>query len=186
MAEIETADMLLHVGDFAYDFDGNGGRRGDQFMRNIEQVAAYVPYMVSHGNHEDSDANLAHYIERFRGMPSNAVPATVDTVAGRGVNTLWFSWDAGLVHYVALDTEIWDSSRSQGNVSRAAMLTWLRADLEKAQANRAAVPWIVCHGHQSVYGNFDIVSKPFSLFLSPTQHHTCRVTLYLVPMLIGG
>jgi hypothetical protein len=51
--------------------------------------------MVSHGNHEDSDTNLAHYIERFRSMPSNAVPATVDTLAGTGVNTLWYSWDAG-------------------------------------------------------------------------------------------
>lgn len=151
VAEIATADMMLHVGDFAYDFDGNGGLRGDQFMRNIEQVAAHVPYMVSHGNHEDSDANLAHYIERFRSMPSNGIPSTVDTVAGAGVNTLWYSWDAGLVHYVAIDTEIWDKSRSQGNVSRAAMLAWLRTDLTKAQANRANVPWIVCHGHQSVY-----------------------------------
>lgn len=151
VAEIATADMMLHVGDFAYNFDGNGGATGDQFMRNIEQVAAYVPYMVSHGNHEDSDANLAHYIERFRSMPSNALPTTVDTLAGEGTNTLWYSWDAGLVHYVALDTEIWDKSRSQGNVSRSAMLAWLESDLEKAQANRASVPWIVCHGHQSVY-----------------------------------
>lgn len=95
VAEIATADMMLHVGDFAYDFDGNGGLRGDQFMRNIEQVAAHVPYMVSHGNHEDSDVNLAHYIERFRSMPSNGIPSTVDTVAGPGVNTLWYSWDAG-------------------------------------------------------------------------------------------
>ena len=29
------------------------GRVGDQFFRNVEQVAAYVPYMVSIGNHED-------------------------------------------------------------------------------------------------------------------------------------
>lgn len=29
-------------------------------MRNIEQVAAYVPYMVSIGNHEDAPLNLAY------------------------------------------------------------------------------------------------------------------------------
>ena len=63
VSEVATADMFLHVGDFAYDFDGDAGRVGDQFMRNIEQVAARVPYMVSHGNHEGGD-NLAHYIER--------------------------------------------------------------------------------------------------------------------------
>lgn len=31
---------------------------GDQFMANIEQVAANVPYMVSVGNHENSAGNL--------------------------------------------------------------------------------------------------------------------------------
>ena len=48
-AELAEADMMLHTGDFAYDFDSDGGAVGHQFMRNIEQVAAYVPYMVSHG-----------------------------------------------------------------------------------------------------------------------------------------
>ena len=43
--------MMLHVGDFAYDLDSGGGTVGDQFMQNIEQIAAYVPYMVSVGNH---------------------------------------------------------------------------------------------------------------------------------------
>jgi hypothetical protein len=34
-------------------------------MRNIEQVAARVPYHVAMGNHE-SFQNYAHYTERFR------------------------------------------------------------------------------------------------------------------------
>ena len=49
ISEVGAADMMLHVGDFGYNFDSDGGRVGDQFMRNIEQVAARVPYMVSHG-----------------------------------------------------------------------------------------------------------------------------------------
>lgn len=41
---------VLHVGDLAY---ANGkGRIWDLFMRNIEPVAARVPWMVSFGNHE--------------------------------------------------------------------------------------------------------------------------------------
>lgn len=28
------------------------GRVGDEFMRQIEPIAAYVPYMVAVGNHE--------------------------------------------------------------------------------------------------------------------------------------
>jgi hypothetical protein len=51
ISEVEGADMMLHVGDFAYDLDSGGGTVGDQFMQNIEQIAAYVPYMVSVGNH---------------------------------------------------------------------------------------------------------------------------------------
>ena len=96
--ETDTADMWLHVGDFAYNFDsGHEGYIGDQFMRNIEQVAARVPYMVSHGNHEDSPANLANFVERFRNMPANAVPNTFTTIAGTTSNSMFYSWDAGLV-----------------------------------------------------------------------------------------
>jgi hypothetical protein len=84
-------------------------------------------------------SNLAHYIERWRGMPSNAVPPVVTTAAGTGVNTLYYSWDAGLVHYIALDTEL---TTTQGDVTRAAMLRWLRQDLTKAHANRERVPWV--------------------------------------------
>ena len=34
-----SADMILHLGDFAYDFDANKGLMGDVFMRNIEPIA---------------------------------------------------------------------------------------------------------------------------------------------------
>ena len=73
VSEVDNgAAMFLHVGDFAYNFDSEAGTFGDQFMHNIQQVAARLPYMVSHGNHEDSPANLGHYIERFRNMPANS------------------------------------------------------------------------------------------------------------------
>ena len=35
------------------------------------------------------------------------------------------------------------------------MYEWLEADLEKAQANRKNIPWIVVHGHRSVYCSCD-------------------------------
>jgi hypothetical protein len=37
---------FLHVGDFAYNFDSDGGLLGDQFMRNIEQVAGKASCVV--------------------------------------------------------------------------------------------------------------------------------------------
>ena len=35
------------------------------------------------------------------------------------------------------------------------MYNWLEADLQKAQANRKNIPWIVVHGHRSVYCSCD-------------------------------
>ena len=71
----------------AYNLDTNGGTVGDQFMRNIEQVAAHVPYMVSIGNHEDSATPLAHFTERFRLMPSElSVPNVTKTSNGVAPN----------------------------------------------------------------------------------------------------
>lgn len=46
-------DAIIHVGDFAYDMNTDNARVGDEFMRQIESVAAYVPYMVVPGNHEE-------------------------------------------------------------------------------------------------------------------------------------
>lgn len=46
-------DSIIHVGDFAYDMPDNNGLVGDEFMKQIETVAAYAPYMVCPGNHEE-------------------------------------------------------------------------------------------------------------------------------------
>lgn len=71
-------------------------------MRNIQQLAAYVPYMVSIGNHEDSEGALAHFSHRFRHMPTTT--GVVPVVTGNVANSWFYSWDAGLVHYVAIST----------------------------------------------------------------------------------
>ncbi len=48
-ADPDAYAMVLHIGDFAYDMDERDGRQGDLFMREIEPVAANVPYMVVRG-----------------------------------------------------------------------------------------------------------------------------------------
>ena len=144
--------MFLHTGDFAYDFEqGYHGEVGHQFMRNIEQVAAYVPYMVSIGNHEDAPLNLAHYTERFRNMPTKT--GSVLTVNGKAPNNWYYSWDAGQVHYIALTTEAWFDPLQAGHLET--QYKWLINDLIEANKNRDAVPWIIGHGHRSVYCSCD-------------------------------
>ena len=77
--------MLLHMGDFAYDFDSDGGSVGRDFMNDISNYSSKVPYMVSHGNHENGDTALAHYTERFRLLPSNT--GTAQTKQGVAPNS---------------------------------------------------------------------------------------------------
>lgn len=52
-AQRKMYDAIIHVGDFAYDMDSYNALTGDQFMRQIEPLAAFVPYMVCAGNHEE-------------------------------------------------------------------------------------------------------------------------------------
>jgi hypothetical protein len=151
VSEVGKADMILHTGDFAYDFNSDNSKVGEQFMQNIEQVASSIPYMVSIGNHENSGLNLAHYTERFRHMPSG--PGRVHTENGPAPNNWWFSWDAGLVHYVSISTEAYFDSLMTLRLGE--MFTWLKKDLKAANKNRANVPWILVNGHRSVYCSCD-------------------------------
>lgn len=53
-------DAAIHVGDFAYDMHTDDARVGDEFMRQIESIAAYIPYMTVPGNHEER-YNFSNY-----------------------------------------------------------------------------------------------------------------------------
>lgn len=45
-------DAIIHAGDMAYNMDDDESRIGDEFMRKLEPIAAYLPYQVCTGNHE--------------------------------------------------------------------------------------------------------------------------------------
>lgn len=53
-------DAAIHIGDFAYDMHSYDARVGDEFMKQIEVVAAYLPYMTVPGNHEER-YNFSNY-----------------------------------------------------------------------------------------------------------------------------
>ena len=66
----QPPDAWVQCGDFAYDLDDENGGVGDKFMKAMEPIAAYVPWMTSAGNHEASH-NFTHYRERFT-MPDRS------------------------------------------------------------------------------------------------------------------
>jgi hypothetical protein len=127
---------VVHVGDFAYDLDSDGGENGDEFMRRLEPIASTLPYMTAEGNHE-SGYNFSHYINRFS-MPSNSS------------SPHWYSWDMGPAHFISYSTEVYFYSYFSGwGISQ--QLKWLQEDLAKAQTNRAERPWIIAYGHRPMY-----------------------------------
>eukprot|EP01047_Picozoa_sp_COSAG01_P045957 COSAG01_NODE_4274_length_5190_cov_1.718916_6_plen_97_part_00 len=75
-------------------------------MNNIEPLAASVPYVLAHGNHE-AGQQFAHSTERFRHMPTND-PEPVWTQNGHAPNNWFYSFDAGLIHYVVIMTPLYD------------------------------------------------------------------------------
>lgn len=124
-------DAVIHNGDFAYDLDSEEGRRGDEFLRAIEPIASKLPYMVSQGNHE-SGPILPHYYNRFQ-MPGNT-------------SNLWYSFNVGLAHYIAFNTEpIFDSLTDL----QAQQMQFLENDLQNYDKQK--YPWLIVFGHRPFY-----------------------------------
>ncbi|KAI6224061.1 Purple acid phosphatase [Aphelenchoides besseyi] len=134
-AQDRVFDMVIHNGDIAYDLDRNNGSVGDEFMRQIEPMAAYVPYMITAGNHEQK-YNFSHYKERF------TMPGTD--------NNLFYSFDLGAAHFVTINSEAY-YFLNYGKAPVKTQWNWLINDLKKATRNRKNVPWIIMYVHRRMY-----------------------------------
>uniref|UniRef100_A0A8C7XRB4 Purple acid phosphatase n=1 Tax=Oryzias sinensis TaxID=183150 RepID=A0A8C7XRB4_9TELE len=134
-------DVILHIGDFAYDMHEDNARIGDEFMRQIQSIAAYVPYMTCPGNHE-SAYNFSNYRNRFS-MPGQT-------------ESLWYSWDLGSAHIISFSTEVYFFLEF-GLELIFKQYEWLKKDLEEANRpeNRAVRPWIITMGHRPMYCSDD-------------------------------
>lgn len=58
-------DLLLHLGDFAYNLHNDNGERGDEYLEALEEVVAHVPIIYTPGNHDHFD-NYRLLNARFR------------------------------------------------------------------------------------------------------------------------
>ncbi|CAD5224244.1 unnamed protein product [Bursaphelenchus okinawaensis] len=132
-------DLLVHVGDIAYDLHTNDGKTGDVFMRLLEPAVALVPYIVIAGNHEDDGYNFSNYKYRFD-MPNDPY----------GDNQ-FYSFDLGAVHYIGISTEVYGFFYEYGQDSVHTQYNWLKEDLRKANQNRDKVPFIVTWQHRPFY-----------------------------------
>eukprot|EP00456_Euglypha_rotunda_P031622 TRINITY_DN24595_c0_g1_i4.p1 TRINITY_DN24595_c0_g1~~TRINITY_DN24595_c0_g1_i4.p1 ORF type:complete len:374 (-),score=59.90 TRINITY_DN24595_c0_g1_i4:11-1048(-) len=146
--------FALDVGDFAYDMNENNGTTGDVYFEQNEPTHARVLYQTCPGNHEAAN-NFQHYTYRWNTQPVNSGPLPTNAgaeVAGQP-NNWWFSFNIANTHFVAISTEVW--FYAQQMKVKVDMLEWLESDLEKANANRTAAPWIIVYGHRSIYCSCD-------------------------------
>ncbi|MEE6490597.1 hypothetical protein FKM82_015910, partial [Ascaphus truei] len=121
--QLDMYDVVLHVGDFAYDMDKNNARVGDEFMRQVESVAAYVPYMTCPGNHEEA-YNFSNYRNRFS-MPGST-------------EGLWYSWDLGPAHIISFSTEVY-FYQQYGKELVGEQYRWLQQDLKVRHPHPSAI-----------------------------------------------
>uniref|UniRef100_A0A1I7SXR9 Purple acid phosphatase n=1 Tax=Caenorhabditis tropicalis TaxID=1561998 RepID=A0A1I7SXR9_9PELO len=139
-------DIIIHIGDLAYDLHDQSGSTGDDYMNAIEPFAAYVPYMVFAGNHE-VDSKFNHIVNRFT-MPKNGVYD----------NNLFWSFDYGFVHFIALNSEYYAEEMSKETKEQ---YNWLEQDLAQNSKKWTIVmfhrPWYCsskkkkgCHDDQDV------------------------------------
>jgi hypothetical protein len=131
VANVDKFDLVVHAGDIAYDYGWQFV--WDYFGRQVEPLASQIPYMTAVGNHE-SDYNFTAYMFRF----------TSPSGSSNSDSPMWYSFDHGLAHYVMFSTEHdYNAGSPQYN--------WLINDLQKANDNRATVPWIIAVGHRPMY-----------------------------------
>ncbi|XP_076359677.1 acid phosphatase type 7 [Tachypleus tridentatus] len=137
-------DVVLHVGDFAYDMDTDNARVGDEFMKQIEPIAAYVPYMTCVGNHEQA-YNFSNYVNRFSMVEKTGK-----------MNNHFFSFDIGPAHVIGFSTEFYYFT-NYGWRQIVEQYQWLEKDLKEASKpeNRAQRPWIITMGHRPMYCSSD-------------------------------
>lgn len=130
-------DAILHVGDFAYDMNWQEGRVGDEFMNQIQPIAAYVPYMTCVGNHEGA-YNFSHYRYRFS-MPNSE-------------ENLYYSFTLGPVKFIAISTEVY-YFLNYGFKQVVKQYEWLERELIESTKPEAREqhPWIVLFGHRPMY-----------------------------------
>ena len=172
---VDRIDLFWHVGDLAYADNWHELKMTyetvmETWMTRMTDIWNRRPYMMCPGNHEatcdegrpnicpDGQRNFTSYRERFR-MPA---------VESGAVNNMWFSFDYGLVHFISVDTEVDypDSPEGPGTHMNGGpfgdQLGWLAADLKKAVANRANVPWILVSGHRPYYSSGGVMrsSRP--------------------------
>jgi len=139
--------FVILAGDMAYNLEDNNGTRGDDFFNTIqdEGLARQVPWMFVPGNHEFDEVTEDYTNFNFRMIGQEYVGELSGSNSAQ-----YYSWDQGLVHFVALNTDSWIWLDKPAAASQAIpQLLFLQNDLK--DVDRDLTPWIIVIGHRPIY-----------------------------------
>lgn len=128
--------VMLFSGDMV--LSGLDQNNWDIWSRAASAAGPSTFLAIAPGNHEQ---------EQIRSFAHILMPGSTTDHAEK-----YASFDWGPVHVVMLDDYAGLSNNSDPGF-RAEVLAWLDADLGKAAANRARVPWIVTYHHHPLYSD---------------------------------
>jgi hypothetical protein len=137
-------DVVVHIGDIAYDLDGSAGAMGDAFGAMMQPLAARKPYMTCPGNHESADDLLYYRTLWGGGMP----PAASTSAGGNGTFT---SFSVGLIHFALVSSEVYMDGGNQPHGTGLVAEQWEWLDRDLRAVDRAVTPWVALGIHQPLY-----------------------------------
>ncbi len=142
-------DLIIHTGDVAYD-SGTIGEYEDNVFGVYAEMFSSLPFYPAAGNHDYKTLSGAPFRDVFA-LPGDS-------------GEKWYSYDWGMVHFVALDTES----------DYATQAKWLDADLAASKA-----PWKIVYLHRPPYssGNHGSDTRLRGLLAPVLEKHDVQLVL---------
>eukprot|EP00998_Keelungia_sp_KM082_P012184 NODE_849_length_1596_cov_83.544588_g839_i0.p1 GENE.NODE_849_length_1596_cov_83.544588_g839_i0~~NODE_849_length_1596_cov_83.544588_g839_i0.p1 ORF type:complete len:465 (+),score=113.30 NODE_849_length_1596_cov_83.544588_g839_i0:126-1520(+) len=164
---LDDAMFLLALGDDAY-FSGKPHEFDQRFFPYFYDLLSNKSLYITTGNHDYVHDMAETYLKYFM---------QTDSTVPKDHTGRYFSWDYGMVHFVAVDTEWWqyDDPRSSAG---SQMLKWLDADLAKAQSGNTS--WTVIMQHKMPWTQSEIADVNVTTYLLPMYEK------YHIPLVLGG
>ena len=136
-------DLLMHIGDFAYDIDDENGKRGDEFFQAMSSTTRRIPYIITPGNHERRNrGELLNY--RFR-MPNTDTLTT----GGRSNNYFDMVYKHTYFMFINFDYILNMQGIDRKNITKAEyeILDWMKQRVSLLK-KRKDVKWRIFSSHR--------------------------------------
>ena len=133
-----SIDFILHVGDFAYNFEDYFGTTSDLFFSNIEKIAAITPYMAIPGNHEHYN-NFSFYKNVFN-MPLKSQ-----------FDNLFYNLDKPPIKFININSEVYYFDSLKPTIQT--QTNFIKNQI--TNVNRSKFPWLIVTGHRPMYCSSD-------------------------------